>query len=84
MYKIILFFLQYELNIHLFYQELQIKTNRSKTYTDIPYHNWTWQHSERLSFIIRKHIKIEKEKGDEKKKKYFVNLQTILILSMKI
>lgn len=24
--------LQYELNIHLFYQELQIKTNRSKTY----------------------------------------------------
>lgn len=77
-------FLQYELNIHLFYQELQIKTNRSKTYTDIPYRNWTWQHSERSSFIIRKHIKIEKEKGDEKKKKYFVNLQTILILSMKI
>lgn len=29
-------------------------------------------------------MKIEKEKGDEKKKKYFVNLQTILILSMKI
>lgn len=53
-------FLQYELNIHLFYQELQIKTNRSKTYTDIPYRNWTWQHSERSSFIIRKH---ENRKG---------------------
>lgn len=65
-------FLQYELNIHLFYQELQIKTNRSKTYTDIPYRNWTWQHSERSSFIIRKHnYKNRKGKGRWKEEKIF-------------